>query len=135
MAYTIDTEFMNIVMQASKAFRRISGRLSIAAKNGETKPLIDLLRSKHPIGRGERELIADLLAGQLGSPVGRPLRKFGDRDRRRKAFARYQQLMAQYKAERRPMPRQPLAVDRVVTEFGMTREQVLGLIKDRKMRI
>lgn len=64
-----DKEAAEAVRAAARAFRGIE--LRRAADGGRTTKLIDWLLSESVIGRGERILLAELLAGEV-LPDGRP---------------------------------------------------------------
>jgi hypothetical protein len=71
--WTTDIDFSNAVHRAARALSwGVHATLRAGANDGDTAALVKYLRSDVPIGQGERELLAELIAGELGKPDGRP---------------------------------------------------------------
>ncbi len=132
--YAVDTEFCHAVMRAAKVFRDMGSKLeAAAAEGGDLAPLIAWLRSgNRPIAMGERLELVDLLSGQWSNRVGRSPLKYEDRDERRRILDRYDQAMAELKAQS-VWPRQDQAIAIVVGEFPkFSTDKVRDIIKNRK---
>lgn len=69
----------------------VASTLREAAAKGDTKYLLEYLRSDQPLTSVDRDHLADLLSGQVSRPPGRP--ELGKpRQNRFKAIAAYKQL-------------------------------------------
>lgn len=132
--YAVDVEFGHAIKRAAKVFQDIGSKLEAAAEEGgDLAPLIAWLRSENrPIEMKERLELVKLLDGRLSNRVGRGPLKYEDRDERRKILARYDQAMAELKAQR-VRPRQDQAIAIVVGEFPkFSTDKVRDIIKNRK---
>jgi hypothetical protein len=65
-------EFMNAIRSAIPVFRDLAAEMRREVSSGRTASLIDYLRSDRPLNETDRMELADLLAGELGLPPGRP---------------------------------------------------------------
>jgi hypothetical protein len=71
-----DVELNHATRQAAKAFRETDLR---RGAKGPTAALIAFLRSDKPLTRTDREMLADMLAGDLCRPPHRPARSWRQR--------------------------------------------------------
>jgi hypothetical protein len=70
--WAMDIDFSNAVYRAAHAMKKAHATLRAGANDGDTAALVRYLRSDVPIGPGEREMLADLIAGELGKLAQRP---------------------------------------------------------------
>lgn len=71
-----------------------------AARRKDAARLVEFLRGERPIGRGERDMLADLVAGNLARPRGNPIGlKHADVARRAQAVARVAEIKKDRKAK------------------------------------
>lgn len=117
----VDVDFKHAVFAAAR--QRDSGRL------------VEFLRSDRPIGRGERDMLADLVAGDLARPRGNPHRvKAEQAARRKQAVSELAKIKKEHKTKGLPRLLHDEAVAKVAEDLNVIPSQLDDWYRNPKRR-
>ena len=122
-------------VEFADAIRRTAGVLNAsalrdAAESGKTAALLKYLRSERELGPGERELLAELLAGEIGRPKGRRGLPKSEKDFRVRVCAEVKDKIAEMRSAGLQGPWQEKAIKKVADRNGRSVDQVRLWLKD-----
>ena len=121
-----DSNVRRLILSAAKPLRRAADDLRQAARrDSDFQELLAHLRSSEPWLQADRELLAELLAGELANQAGRPSLKADEQQRRRS-------IHRDYMAERTRVPSRPAreVVTAVAAKHKVSEELVCRVRKN-----
>ncbi|MHC2791945.1 hypothetical protein ACVINZ_000957 [Mesorhizobium jarvisii] len=121
--FVLDSDFANAIHGTVKALRKAAPDLRADHDNdGQVRVLVDFLRSDRPVGRAEREYLADLISGYMNRQRGaRGAAIPHDRKRRAEDAVR--------KRSKDTGETLKVAATVLATQFGMQPDELLQYIR------